>query len=101
MNGRRNDKTATFVQTLIFYDEPQLILLRSETGADIIGVAVSRPDMEHPFFSCEVRKKAFRRYLEGKADLHYLFKDAVREKYFFIDLEGADSIQLREATPDE
>src|SRR4051794_24539354 len=98
MRGSRHDKTATFVQTLIFYDEPQLVLLRSENGADIIGVAVYRPDMEHPFFACEVRKKAFRRYLEGKADLHYVFKDAVKEKYYFFDLKDHDPIPLRWAT---
>jgi hypothetical protein len=89
MNSRQS-RTARFVQTLIFYDEPQLVLLKSDKDTDIIAVAVQKPDMEYPFFACEVRPKTFDRYLGGKADLHYVFQDAIREKYYFLDLEGSD-----------
>ena len=89
MNGRQS-RTARFIQTLIFHDEPQLILLKSDKDTDIIGVAVKRPDMDYPFFACEVRPKTFGRYLDGKADLHFLFQDAIREKYYFFDLAESD-----------
>jgi hypothetical protein len=102
MNGRQL-RTAKFVQTLIFYDQPQLILLKSDKGTDIIAVAISRSDMEYPFFGCEVRPSTFARYLEGKADLRYLLDDAIRRKYYFLDLQDSDEedIPLIPAKPDE
>jgi hypothetical protein len=94
-----NERTAQFVQTLVFYDEPQLVLLRSDKNTDIVGIAIPRHDgMEYPFFACEARQRTFERYLDGKADLHYLFSDAIREKYFLFDLgEADDRITLYQA----
>jgi hypothetical protein len=89
MNGRQS-RTARFVQTLVFYDEPQLVLLKSDNDTDVIAVAVNKDGMDYPFFACEVRPKTFGRYLAGKADLHYLFEDAIRDKYYFLDLRDAD-----------
>jgi hypothetical protein len=102
MNTRQS-RTARFIQTLIFYDEPQLILLKSDKDTDIIAVAVQKSDMEYPFFACEVRPKTFDRYLDGKADLHYVFQDAVRDKYYFLDLEDTDDdlVPLIPADSDE
>jgi hypothetical protein len=103
MNGRQLLRTAKFVQTLIFYDQPQLILLTSDRNENVIGVAISKPDMEYPFFCGEVRNSTFSRYLEGRADLRYLLDDAIRQKYYFLDLKETegDDIPLIPADADE
>ncbi|MFC7048639.1 hypothetical protein [Emcibacter nanhaiensis] len=79
---------AKLVKTLVFYDEPQLLLLNS-TGKRqdvIIAVAIERDDLEFPFFACKVYRRDWTRYLNGKADLRYLFNRASRREYFFFDL---------------
>jgi hypothetical protein len=91
MNGKNNIRTARFVQTLVYYDQPQLILLKSDRGNDVVGIAIPRSEMEYPFLSCEVRESTFSRYLAGTADLRFLLDDAIRQKYYFIDLVDADT----------
>ena len=87
-------------EVLVYYDEPQLLLLTSDRDVHMIAVAVRGVDMQRPFFSCEMQDKVFERYLDGKADLHYVFKEARRNLYYFFDLEGEiDSwVSLRKAT---
>ena len=87
MRGTAFAHKAKIEVVLVYYDEPQLLLLASDRGIRMIAVAVQRPDMESPFFCSKVLDKAFDRYLDGKADLHYLFREAHRELYYFFDLD--------------
>jgi hypothetical protein len=103
MRGSVLARTAKINEALVYYDEPQLLLLTSDRDVQMIAVAVRRSGMQRPFFSCEVRDKIFDRYLDGRADLHYVFKEARREMYYFFDLENETDgwVSLRKATDAE
>jgi hypothetical protein len=106
MTGGTPHRTAKIVQTLIFYDEPQLMLLEISRGAGtshMLAVAIDHPPMTRPFFACEARARTYERYFQGKADLRYVFTDAIRERYFFFDLDTAENnkVMLIEATSEE
>lgn len=96
-------RRATLIQTLVFYDEPQLILLRSDRGNSVLAVAVPHPELLHAYFACEVREKTFNRYMQGKADLHFVFTDAMRHRYFLIDLQddGEDEFEMLPLSKEE
>lgn len=92
-----------FAKTLVFYDGPQLVLLRSARGLHVIAVAIEKDGLAQPFFACEVVERDFNKYLAGKADLHYLFRSAVAGIYYFFDLAETDGdwINLIRANPSE
>ncbi len=90
-----------FAQTLVFYDGPQLVLLKSARGLSVIAAAIERHDMAQPFFACEIVERDFNKYMAGKADLHYLFRSAVADVFYFFDLaKGGDNwIEMVRAEP--
>jgi len=104
MRGVSAAKSAKLVQVLVFYDEPQLVLLKSDRGSDMLGMGVNSEKFENTFFGCEVREKAFNRYLEGKADLRFAFTQALGGNYYLFHLgEGTpgETVSLHLATPSE
>lgn len=103
MRGSRKAKEAILSEVLVFYDEPQLLLLSSDRKFKMLAVAIDRDGMDHAFFVCELRDKTIERYLGGKADLHYAFRNAVGGRYYFASIPGTknESVPLTDATPDE
>ncbi|MBF0166199.1 MAG: hypothetical protein HQL45_01105 [Alphaproteobacteria bacterium] len=78
---------ANFIQTLMYYDGPQIVLLSlGKTGANIVGVAIEKEGMDYPFFACAVKKRDWQRYIDGKVDLFYLFKNPAGGRRYFFDL---------------
>jgi hypothetical protein len=53
--------------------------------------------MRHPFFAAEVRENVFNKYFDGKADLNYVMRNAVYDKYYMFDLGDAagGSVRMR------
>lgn len=98
-------KTATLIDTLVYFDEPQLLLLQSDRANKMLAVAI--PALEglgdFPFFACEVRDKPFQKYLSGKADLHHVFSNCIRDKYYLFDLSAVveDRVNLTPATQEQ
>lgn len=83
--------TAKLEEVLLEYDGAQIVLLISAKRL-ILGVAVeSFRGFETPFFCCAVKDKSFEKYINGRADLHYVFRTAFRKKYFFADLKNLDT----------
>lgn len=103
MSLRSGAKIGKIVKVLVYYDEPQLILLKSDRDIDVLGLAVRRPDMERPFFACEVRDRILERYLSQKADLHFAFSQAIGSQYYFFDLGTAvdDKVKFTIAKSEE
>lgn len=96
-------RSAKLLEVLVYYDEPQLVLLKTDRDYDMLAVAVQREGMSRPFFACEPRERALERYFDGKADLHYAFREARGHRYYFFDLdEEADgAVALQRATDSE
>ncbi|MFL9826937.1 hypothetical protein [Rhodoplanes sp. SY1] len=103
--GKRSDKPhAQLLYTLVYLDEPQVILLDHGNDAKIIAVAIERPDMVHPFFGAEISAAQWERYRREYVDLRYLFLHPRWRKWYFIDLGAADSdgnVPLKSATSEE
>ena len=77
---KRSTFWATCLQTLVFYDEPQLILLRHGRRR-IIALAIPH---EEPckFFCVTVNDGDWERYRADQLDLLYLFRYAKRSNYY-------------------
>lgn len=99
--SKKKRKTATVEQVLVFYDEPQVLLLRSSNDLSMIAVAVEEYfDWEQPFYGCEVREKNLKRYMQEKADLHFLFSQAVGDRYYMFDLGHVEEQKMILVTAD-
>ena len=103
MKGHSIAKTASLCEVLVFYDGPQLLLLKTDRTYSMLAVAISRNLIKHPFFAVEVKDKVLDRYFDGKADLHFVFKNALGHRYYFFDLETSKNktVELEKATTDE
>ncbi len=77
---------ATFCATLVFHDEPQLVLMKTSRKLNMLAVAVFHDSMKRAFFGCEVSKRDLEKYMNGKADLLYIFKGAVGGAYYLFDM---------------
>lgn len=76
-------RTAYLEQTLVAYDGPQLVLFKSDRGFRVLGLAVDEPTAEtYPLLLAEVKDEDFRRYLDQKVDLHYIFRFAAKRLYY-------------------
>ena len=79
----RYARTAYLKQTLVAFDGPQLILFQSDRGFPVLGLAVDEPsEQSYPLLLAEVKTEDFRRYLDQKVDLHYLFRFAAKRLYY-------------------
>lgn len=66
-------RSADFVATLVYADEPQVVHLRSKT-VPVVAVAIpSKDDSQALFLATTASQKDWDSYLEGSADLRYLF----------------------------
>ena len=86
---------------LIDFDGPQLVELRTSSSQRYF-VAVAIPDHKDyrtPFFGCEVRKRSYLKYLEGSADLFFVFRTAKRGKFYYFDIVDSNQIVVSDADP--
>lgn len=101
----RYAKSAHLIQTVLFYDGPQIILARSDRGFFMVGVAVDIEDIDYPIYFTEVTDKDYYRYLREKVDLRFLFTEASKRKYVAdwdqIDNKRLDLWRFRDEFDDE
>lgn len=79
-------RTAQYVATLVYLDEPQLILLKSGK-AHVVAVAIpTEQDDAARFFAATVSEKDWESYLDGNADLRFLFTYPKTARLYSFDL---------------
>ena len=103
-NKRWKERSARFVSTLVYVDEPQVVLLDHGDDAKIIGVAINNDKYEYPFLGAEISYSQWERYRRQFVDLRYLFLLPKWRRWFIFDLAEQDEqglIPLRRATNDE
>lgn len=83
MTSRR--RKAQYIATLVYVDEPQLILLQS-SKSKVIAVAIDRDEMAHPFLASVISEEDWQRYARGIVDLRYLFLYAAVGYLYVFDL---------------
>lgn len=71
-------RTVSFLQYLVWHDEPQLILMRGLGNDIFVGVATG----DYKYFVCETTKKQFISYLNMEIDLKRLFLLPARKRWY-------------------
>lgn len=102
--ARRVAVSAKLVQTLVFYDGPQLAYFTTNNDLPMIAVAIGQPSPDvNKFLGCEITPKSFRLYQHGKNDLHYLFCDAQGRKFYefnWSEMTDGNCVALHAASED-
>ena len=93
MNGRNS---ATIVNTLVFYDSPQVMLLKLKNNHNAISVAIKSEDSDLNFLVAEIDDEQLARYARGRHDLRYLFLFPKWRRWHQFDLMEAsgDTVYL-------
>jgi hypothetical protein len=82
--AKQTSRKATFISTLVFYDEPQLILLRQ---GKMLFLAIAVPSKEGmKFLATTVNAGDWERYRADRVDLRYLFTFPLKRSFYYFDL---------------
>lgn len=95
-------KQADILQTLVFYDTPQVILLSIREDRYAISVAIDADNGELMHLAAEIDKRQLTRYLTQQHDLLYLFRFPKWKNWYVFNLMDAnnDSVRLYPADKD-
>jgi hypothetical protein len=89
-------------KVLVFYDGPQLLLMKNQHGEHLLGYAVEKDGYDYPIFVVQMLERNLSLYLSGKVDLRYVFKKTPPTRLYFADLaRGTKDIKLRRARSSE
>lgn len=87
--------TAKLLQVLLWYDEPQIVLLESQPLQYIVGLAIEKDGAECPFVGASVSIRQLLDYKLQRIDLRYLFNHADIRRWWYFDLAASgDEIEL-------
>jgi hypothetical protein len=85
MKTRRNNMRVSFVQTLVYFDEPVLVLLQNRKGTKVVAYIV-RDEIEgfkDPYIAKVASEKWLSAYFDQTIDLSYLMSDPKSRPYIF------------------
>ena len=84
-------RSAIYVRTLVYMDEPHLLLLKS-FKTNVIALAVASPPEEAKFIATTVSGRDLEAYIDGHVDLRYLFTyPSQRSTYTFNLMKMVDN----------
>ena len=87
--ARQKSIAATMVRMLVYFDEPQVVLLEYKDDHKIIAVGIDKKGYEFAFLGAEINEKQWERYYEGSVDLRYLFLLPRWKRWYIFDLGKA------------
>ena len=87
---RWKEKSAKYVSTLVYLDEPQVVMLDRGDDAKIIGVAIEKEGYDFPFLGAEISFTQWERYNRQFVDLRYLFLLPRWKRWYIFDLGDQD-----------
>jgi hypothetical protein len=84
-------RAATYARTLVYMDEPQLILLKSYK-TNVVALAINSPPEKALFVATTVSSRDWESYKDGHVDLRYLFLyPSMRSVYSFDLMDMKDN----------
>jgi hypothetical protein len=89
-NKRWKENRAKYVATLVYLDEPQVVVLDHGDDAKIIGVAIEKDGYDFPFFGAEISFSQWERYIHEFVHLRYLFLLPRWKRWYIFDLARQD-----------
>jgi hypothetical protein len=87
---RWKENSAKFVSTLVYLNEPQVVVLDHGDDAKIIGIAINKEGYDYPFLGAEISFTQWERYNRQFVDLHYLFLVPKWRRWYIFDLAAQD-----------
>jgi hypothetical protein len=81
---------AKFVGTLVYLDEPQVVLLDRGDDAKIIAVAIDKPGLDYPFLGAEISYNQLVNYQRELVDLRNLFLVPRWRTWYIFDLAAVN-----------
>ncbi len=87
---RWKESSGKYVSTLVYVDEPQVVMLDHGDDAKIIGVAIEKEGYDYPFLGAEISFSQWQRYIRGFVDLRYLFLLPRWKRWYLFDLADQD-----------
>src|SRR5271155_3723202 len=88
--SRWRRKSGKYISTLVYLDEPQVILLEHGNDAKIISVAIEKEGYDYPFLGAEISNSQWIRYIRQFVDLRYLFLAPKWRRLYIFDLMKQD-----------
>lgn len=99
-----NKNEAIILETLVYYDGPQVLLLETKERRKIIAVAFEKEGYNYPFLGAEINEYQWEKYCNKQVDLRYLLVSPYWKNWYIIDLKYGpvkDTVELRKATKEE
>jgi hypothetical protein len=87
-------RTAKYVATLIYVDEPQLILLQAGT-VRLLAVAIPSPEGSSRFLAVTVNADNWEKYSLGHCDLRYLYSIPTNKILYYFDIMQMSDCKIR------
>jgi len=91
---RWKEPLARYVGTLVYVDEPQVILLEHGIDSKIIALAIEKDGYDHPFLGAEISLSQWQRYKREFVDLRYLFLQPRWNRWYLFDLQKLNKDKL-------
>lgn len=89
-------QNAKLLQVLLWYDEPQIVLLQPQPLQYVIGLAIDKEDAQCPFVGASVSVRQLLDYKLERIDLRYLFNNADLRRWWYFDLgQPGDDIEMK------
>jgi hypothetical protein len=83
---REKATVATIEHVLVYYDGPQLLLLKSDKGEYLLATAIEKEGYKFPIICCQMLPKYLNSYMFGKVDLLFVFKRTPITRLYFADI---------------
>ncbi|MBV5266077.1 hypothetical protein [Pinisolibacter aquiterrae] len=86
-----------FIETLVYVDEPQVVLLSFDEELFVIGVAIEFEGFNYPFYGVGLKVLDLKPYFDCKVDLRYIFDRAAKSRRYVFDIgpyRHGDIVQL-------
>lgn len=94
--------TGSVEHILVFYDGPQLVLMKNQHGENLLGYAIEKNGYKYPLFVVQMLERYLEQYLIGKVDLRFIFKKTPKSRLYFADIgAGLKDVRLRKSKDSE
>lgn len=93
---KKRSDTAKMDRILVFYDIPLLIQMTSDRSMDMLALLVQNGK----YFVCEHNDETIKRYLDGRVDLRFVYKNTPRNRLYWTEFNdsGTNTLKLEKIT---
>jgi len=83
-------KALSYIETLIYYDGPELIIANDQLGIAFVCLLIEVKDDKDRYFCAPLSKGRLHQLIYGEVDLRSIFETSETREYFIGDVIGGD-----------